>query len=90
MKETDRGTWIDQDGQYADPGTEFIFDPREKQNTKLGPEEGPKQHVKDSDIENLIEETGKEQASLEPDTFDENLDDRNGEEYLMKDGKVVG
>ena len=28
MKQTAKGTWIDMEGRFADPGTEFVFDPR--------------------------------------------------------------
>ncbi len=89
MKQTDRGTWIDEDGQYADPRTEFIFDPRKNTDTGLKERSGRNQDVQEYGIRDESEENGREQTSLPSENFNENSDESNSN-YLMKDGEIVG
>jgi len=85
VKQADDGTWIDEDGQFADPGTEFIFDPRKQSDASPNNSTAPTDSDTGSDD---VEEESEVQASLSgPTASDEDTADSEG--FLMKDGEVV-
>lgn len=85
MKQTDDGTWIDKDGQFADPGTEFIFDPRKQSDDSRNNSTAPTDCDTGSDG---AEEGSEVQAPLSGSTASDG-ETADSEAFLMKDGEVV-
>jgi len=91
VRQTEKGTWIDTEGQFADSGTEFVFDPRNRDDAdQIGPQET---EIESQETEpELEQEPGQveSQASLPADnTEPEDSETDEETEFLMKDGEVV-